>query len=197
MAMENIKNGRLIYHLTKLENLESIIDNGLVSRKLVHNHDVKFSDVADKKIIVKRVELGLDSYVPFHFHPYSSFDKAVKSDNPDADFVYITLQRSLARSNDFKILPRHPLANEGFELLDYDQGMKAIDWDAMHTHGTEDDYIRNVKMAECLTEKIVPVKCFNSICVKDERVKGIVEKMFKDRQLEFNPPYVNVQVWFE
>lgn len=198
MAMQNIQQGKLLYHLTRLDNLESIIVNGLASRKLVKTHKVGFTDVADPTIITKRTELGLDEYVPFHFHPYSSFDKAVKSTYSNDKFVYITLQRTVAKENKFKILTRHPLSGEtNVELLEYDEGIKAIDWEAMHTMGTENEYIKNVKMAECLTNLLVPVKVFNSICVKDEETKKIVEEILAAKGIQAPPPYVNIQKWFD
>lgn len=62
----------------RVKNLESIIDFGLVPRKILRENTVTFGDVADPEIIRKREVLGLDGYIPFHFHPYSAFDVAVK-----------------------------------------------------------------------------------------------------------------------
>ncbi len=197
MAINNIKNGKLLYHLTRLDNLESIITNGLVSRSLVRKNSINFGNVADPRIIVKRVKLGLDEYVPFHFHPYSAFDKVVKSTYINDEFVYITITRECARSNKFKILPRHPLANEGYTLLEYDEGFKAIDWKAMETLGNEDEHIKNVKMAECLTNLRVPANCFQSICVRNEEIKEQVEEMLENNGILEHPPYVNIQNWFD
>lgn len=120
--MENIKNKKLLYHLTKLSNLDSIIEKGLVSRKQVKGQNIPFIDIADFNIISKRSLYDLQGYVPFHFHPYSAFDKAVKSKYYDDEFVYICISRELARQHMFKILPKHPLAEEKAVLYDYDQG---------------------------------------------------------------------------
>lgn len=75
--------------------------------------------------------------------------------------------------------------------------MATIDWEAMHTLGTEDDYIKNVKMAECLTDLVVPVSAFHSICVKNEETKRVVENILKEKGIEVPPPYVNPQKWFD
>ena len=83
------------------------------------------------------------------------------------------------------------------ELLEYDEGIKAIDWEAMHTMGTEEEYIKNVKMAECLTALRIPSNAFNSICVKDEETKKIVEELLTTRGIQVPPPYVNIQKWFD
>ena len=60
MGLKNAKEGKLLYHLTELKNLESIIDSGLVPRKILRENTVTFGDVADPEIIRKREGLGLD-----------------------------------------------------------------------------------------------------------------------------------------
>lgn len=51
MGLKNAKEGKLLYHLTELKNLESIIDSGLVPRKILRENTVTFGDVADPEII--------------------------------------------------------------------------------------------------------------------------------------------------
>lgn len=194
MGLENAKNGKLLYHLTKLENLESILQNGLLSRKIVKDNNIGFKDVADGEIITKRTNLGLDKYTPFHFHPYSAFDVAVKN-NYEEEFIYICITRELARYNKFKILPVHPLTVEDCVLYEYDEGFDKIDWDTMQKTGTVDDYSKHVKMAECLTELRIPANLFQSIFVKNEETKKKVEDMLNEHAINKKPPYVNVQVW--
>lgn len=193
--MGKIENGKLLYHLTKLSNLDSIIKNGLVSRKLLLEHGAIFEDVADPEIMDKRTEFGLDKYIPFHFHPYSSFDVAVKNIYSSDEFIYICIQRSLAEHNKFLILSKHPLSIEEVQLFEYSKGIQEIDWDSMEKSSTISDYIKNVRMAECLTEKIVPLSCFHSIAVRSEEVKQIVED--KIAQTDGDKPYVNIQPWLK
>jgi hypothetical protein len=191
--MGKIENGKLLYHLTKLSNLDSIIEEGLASRRLLLENDITFEDVADPGIMDKRTEYGLDQYVPFHFHPYSSFDVAVKNAFSNEEFVYICIQRELARDNNFLILPKHPLTLSEVVLYQYDEGITKIDWEAMEKSSTESDYIHDVRMAECLTEKVVPLKCFHSIAVKNEEIRQLVQE--KISIVEGNVPYINIQPW--
>lgn len=196
MGIESAKTGMLLYHLTKLENLESIIVNGLVPRRALLDSGALFNDVADPGIIDKRTQLGLDIYTPFHFHPYSSFDVAVKSKYSDEEFIYICITRENARFNQFKVLPKHPLSIDECTLLDYDDGFNQIDWEVMVQRGLTDDYAKQVKIAECLTEKRVPVNLFKSIAVKNAETKQKVEDMLRANNINGNPPYVNIQRWF-
>lgn len=197
MGLEGVRNKKLLYHLTKVDKMESIIKYGLLPRRYLLKQDMMFGDVADPEIISKRQKLGLDRYIPFHFHPYSAFDVAVKNKYSTDTFVYICINRTLAEINDFKILSRHPLAGQECDLCDYDDGINSIDWDTMEKTGTEDEYSRTVKMAECLTDKCIPAKFFQCVYVPDNNTKLYIEKLFKENGIIEQPPYVNVQSkWF-
>lgn len=190
--MGKIKNGKLLYHLTKLSNLDSIIEMGLVSRRILEREQIAFDDVADPQIMSKRKEFGLDCYVPFHFHPYSSFDVAVKNTYSD-EFIYICIERTLARESGFLILPKHPLSIEEVKLYSFDEGINEIDWDAMESSSTKSDHCKNVRMAECLTNNAIPVSYFQSIAVKNQDLKEFVES--KLAVVGGARPYVNIQPW--
>lgn len=195
MTLENVKEQKLLYHLTKLSNMESIIRDGLVSRESLIKNGVLFEDIADSAIISKRKELGLEKYIPFHFHPYSSFDKAVKSTHPADVFVYVCIKRALAKYKNYKILIKHPLSKSECNLYDYAEGFDKIDWEAMRA-GALDDYSKQVKMAECLTDETIPAELFQCVYVPDERAKTYVQQLFYKYGITEQPPYVNIQKWF-
>lgn len=192
MGLENTRNKKLLYHLTELDNMASIIDYGLLSRAMVKEKGLRYSDVADPEIIDRREKLGLDGYIPFHFHPYSAFDVAVKKSRHDDKFVYITVKRELAALAGFKILVKHPLSQEECELFDYEDGIAKIDWDTMETVGADDTYSKNVKMAECLSDKPIPAALIQCVYVPDEWIKEYVEQLFWDKGITEQPPYVSV-----
>lgn len=197
MGLEKVKDKKLLYHLTKLDNMENIIKYGLLPRRYLLEHDFMFEDVADSQIISKREELELDKYTPFHFHPYSAFDVAVKHTYSSDKFVYICIKRALAEFNNFKVLIKHPLSQQECILYDYIQGVNNIDWDAMETTGLTDEYSRNVKMAECLTEKCIPAELFQCVYVPDEATKLYIENLFCHNGIMEQPPYVDIQPrWF-
>lgn len=176
MSLATAKSGKLLYHLTKFSNLESILAEGLLSRSLLLEDQINFEDVADNEIINKRTRMRLDRYVPFHFHPYSAFDYAVKNSH-DEEFIYICISRDFAKNNDFKILPLHPLTTASTcDIYEYSEGFNLIDWEAMSQKGNHDAYVKNVKMAECLSEEIVDANDFYCIYVRDE---GLVESVIE------------------
>lgn len=197
MGLENVKSGKLLYHLTELKNLESIIRFGLIPRKVLLENTVTFEDIANPEIIVKRERLGLDEYIPFHFHPYTAFDLAVKKQHANNEMMYICIRRELARRNNFKVLPKHPLSLEDCQLYDYEEGFKRIDWDTMAKVGLTDPDSKQTKMAECLSAKVIPVDCFQCFYVPSEQSKEFAENTLRAYGIEFPPPFVNVMPqWF-
>ncbi|MBP2114813.1 DarT ssDNA thymidine ADP-ribosyltransferase family protein [Paenibacillus silagei] len=196
MGIDLAKDGKLLYHLTKLDNLESIIEHGLIPRRTLLESGAIFEDVANPDIIHKRTQLGLDIYTPFHFHPYSSFDVAVKHTYWKDEFVYICITRVKAKHNNFKILPKHPLSIDECNLLDYDEGFSEIDWAVLTKKGLIDEYSKHVKMAECLTDLTVPAEGFHSINVRSEQTKQLVEDILDQYGINGNRPYVNIRSWF-
>ncbi|GMO15559.1 MAG: hypothetical protein Pg6A_01710 [Termitinemataceae bacterium] len=88
-----VSDGKMIYHLTALDNIESIIRHGLLCRENIN----PITDVADQEIIEKRRVMGLLSYVPFHFFVKNPFDGAVIKNHFDTKFVYLSVYRSDAK----------------------------------------------------------------------------------------------------
>lgn len=199
MGIETARNGKLLYHLTSLNNLPSIIQCGLLPRRFVIQQGINFGDVANPDIILKRTTLGLDVYTPFHFHPYSAFDVAVKHKYQNMDMIYICVDRKFAKENQFKILPIHPLsAVDDCILYDYDEGFQRIDWSTMMEKNRTDDYAKHVKMAECLTEKVIFVNCFNCIFVPSKEIKEKTLYILNSNGVVVPPPFINVnEVWFK
>lgn len=56
---------KLVYHLTALDNLESILEHGLLSRREVRQRGLGFANVADTDILAERALHDLDGMVPF------------------------------------------------------------------------------------------------------------------------------------
>ena len=165
--------------------MRSILEQGLLPRASLAG----FVDVADPAIIEHRQGLGLEQKVPFHFFAKNPFDGRVQRDHPQEQFVLIAVQRSIAKHMGWQIIPRHPLAGMEIELLDYDAGMEAIDWDIMNTRDYSNQNCKCVCMAECLSPGPVSVGSFQAIYVKDENAQREILGMMDGLR---QPPYINV-----
>lgn len=151
------KNTKYIYHLTSMDNMESIFRIGLVPRILASCND----DIADQDIIDYRTTHNITSYIPFHFYAGTPFAGAVQKKFSNKQFVYIALMRVDARHNKFKILPYHPMS--GYQklfkptILEYDEGIETIEWELMNNRDYTDTHAHSVCMAECLSPVNIPI----------------------------------------
>lgn len=168
--MPDIKDQKLLYHLTSLKNLESILSAGLQPRSKLNG----FQDVADHEILKKRAALRLENYVPFHWFAGNPFDGGVQSARRDETFVLVAVQRTWASSQNWNVIPRHPLANDTIYLMDYAAGFQTIDWDAMNRRDYHDSHSKSVCMAECLSPIAVAVDKFFAVYVANTDVESEV-----------------------
>lgn len=164
---------KLLYHITALHNIPSIFQNGLLSRKDIEDKgSLNVTDIADSEIIVKRRELGILQYIPFHFFGRTPFKGEVFKSHADVSFCAITILREYARSNNFKICTAHPLScNPVPKVLDYEDGIKAIDWEALDRRDYNNKYCKECCMAECLVPSPLDSKKFFSIYVTDGKMQ--------------------------
>lgn len=177
--MASIREQKLLYHLTSLNNVGSILESGLQPRSALNG----FHDVADVEILAGRAEHGLDDYVPFHWFSRNPFDGRVRTDRPDEDFVLLTVHRTLAMARNWRVLPKHPLASQEFWFYDYREGFDLIDWGLMDNREYNDADCKSVCMAECLSPKTVRVADFFKIFVPTEQVQRRVLEELATRDL--------------
>ncbi|MDZ8053867.1 MAG: DarT ssDNA thymidine ADP-ribosyltransferase family protein [Aulosira sp. ZfuVER01] len=184
----SIKNQKLLYHLTSLDNFESILNNGLLAR----NNIGDFDDVAELDIINFRKEKNLTRYVPFHFFAKNPFDGRVQKNFPDKEFIYICVKRDFAKNNNFLIIPKHPRAMKSLILYEYLEGYQMIEWDIMDKRDYADDNCRHICMAECLSPKTISHSDFSHIFVRSQDTQDFINEICSYILGDLPNFYVNV-----
>lgn len=175
--------GKLIYHITSIDNLPSILKFGLLSRKcILQNHDIHFTDIADPEILSKRERYkeALSQYVLFRFFAKNPFDGAVCEKYGSENMAIIAVWRSICEHNNYQIIPSHPLDSDAPDLYSYGEGFKKVRWNILDDREHRDyknAEIRKACMAECVVKGCVPVSDFAYIYVYSERAKEKILKM--------------------
>lgn len=196
----SVRDGKLLYHVTALENLENIFSYGLLSRPDAESKGLLKKSVAREDILERRQEMGILQYVPFHFFEKTPFTHTVYESHSDTTFCVIAIRRAFAQRNNFKICTAHPLSeNPKAEILDYNEGIKRISWESIDVDWDKinqglarlTDKDDNARMAECLALSPVLPQDFQSIYVPTEAIKSYVEQLAQ-RKWNSCPFYVNV-----
>lgn len=190
MSPTCIKDGHLLYHQTELKNLQSILETGLLSRAMLTSQNLPFRDVADPQIIEGRVVEGWDNYVPFHFHPRTTFDYRIRYDHPNDAFVFLCMYRNVAERCGALILTAHPLSNMKPQAFQYSDGFNQIDWDTMELTQGEVGYNSQIRMAECLIRDKVDIRNICIIYVKSLADKEVVERMLREKNIRHIKVYI-------
>ncbi|WP_414931879.1 DarT ssDNA thymidine ADP-ribosyltransferase family protein [Vibrio europaeus] len=176
--MADIKEGKLLYHFTALENLPKILSSQLLPREQLQD----FVDVADKEILTGREQHSLMSMVPFHFFANNPFDGRVCQVNSKTKFAFIVVRRVHAEAKGWKISPKHPLSGE-FRLLSYADGMEETNWEVMNKRDFKTPESKNICMAECLSPNAVSPEDIHAIYVAEDEDRIEVAKLVAEMKL--------------
>ena len=175
--------GKLLYHITHIDNIPSILLYGLTPRKKLQEDGVHgFKDIADHEILSKRegYKKALSGYVPFHFYARNPFDGAVCKKYGAENMAIITIKRELYKNYKFFIIPSHPLDKDSPDIYPYEDGIKLVRWDILDGETGRDYHnpeIKNACMAECVISYTIPARGFHSIFVKNDNTKKDIMRM--------------------
>ncbi|EAJ0349253.1 DUF4433 domain-containing protein [Campylobacter lari] len=179
------KDKKLLFHLTPIKNVESILKNGLKPRSCLNEEN--FEDTANPDIINKREEMGLTKYIPFHFIPNGPYDGSVRKSNPDEDFAYICVSRSTVKDN-CKIIVGHPLnnstENNSDKLYNWDEGFEKKDCVSTDKRDYIDEVCKQI-MSESLYLETITHKNIQCIWVPSAQVSKF-EKIKKELKGKFH-----------
>lgn len=190
-----------LYRIVHLQNVEYILRNGLYTRQSP-NSDPNYIDIGDSKLISQRhnyqVKLAgcgnLGEYVPFYFAGHSPMLLNIKTGfrritkRPQYEIVYIVckLDDVLAHCNEWVFTDGHAKDNLSSHFNNI-QDLDKIDWDTIrlqYWQNTDVDFDRQRrKQAEFLVRNHVPVFCIETIVVKDNPRKQILEKVMQKLNL--------------
>lgn len=175
--------GKLLYHITHIDNMPSIFQHGLLSRQSLSNAGINdFTDIADQSILNRREHFheALSEFVLFHFYAKNPFDGLVCKKYGSKNMAIITLKRELYKNNAFFIIPSHPLDGEEPDIYPYEEGLSHIKWDILDKE-TGRDYrnpeIKKACMAECVKKCKIPIDEFAFVFVYCDEAKQKLDEL--------------------
>lgn len=199
---ENLQK-RYAYHFTVLNNLESIIENGLLSTNLKNYRDIPHENIAERGIQGRRSTMSVPcsdgkfvhDYVPFYFSKKNSMQLGViNKKNVDQLFLiylaipieYIEKQAGVVFSD--------ASANTDLPPKFYDSSslnmLALLNWEAIDSRkwACPSEDFRHQKMAELLVPDSIHISEVAYIVVWNKFIKEEVERIFKTKQLQ--PPKI-------
>lgn len=204
----------LIYHLTHIDNLPTIIEHGAIwSKNHLMSSGLQTINIAHQNIQQRRSQRlvpcapygVLHDYVPFYFATrspmlYAIYKNRVQDYHGEQDsIIYLVsgIEKLQATKQQFVFTDGHAatdFAQFFVDLADLDQ----IDWGIMkelYWQDTEDDNNRKWRrQAECLVYHSCPLDAFHGIAVKNEFSLNKVKSRLEQAQLSL--PVRIRQEWY-
>jgi ssDNA thymidine ADP-ribosyltransferase, DarT len=199
-----------IYHITHIDNLDSIIESGgLFAKRKSQLQQKKYKSIAYENLQDRRAQTPvpcakggtLHNYVPFYFAPRSPMLYTISKGNVQGynegqtPVIYLVVDAEKIEENNFSFAftDGHPIMEYSDFFNDFSD-LEKIDWDLMedkYWSDTKDDPDRKRRrQAEFLVYDWCPWKFVEEIGVIDHSMKLKVTQILKN--LDDPPP---VRIW--
>jgi len=199
----NLK-GRYAYHFTCLDNLESIIENGLLCTNLKNGQNITHHNVAEHGIQGRRSTMQVPcsngnfvhDYVPFYFSKRNSMQLAVinKKNVDQAFLIYLAIPIEIIDGN-VGVVFSDASANTDVPPKFYNSQsinmLNSLNWDAIDSKkwSCPSESYRHQKMAELLVPGSINISELDHIIVWNKWIKDKVVDVFRKKGIK--PPKIN------
>jgi len=184
--------GRYIYHFTHLDNLENIVENGLLSTNLKNELGIKHKNIANFDIQCRRANMSVTcgpggfvhDYVPFYFCARVPMLLSVlNSKNVDQQFIiYLAVSISVVTRDN--VVFTSASANTAIppSFFNDPSDLSNLNWELIDSnkwgHFESDDL--HAKMAEVIIHSKVEISDVEYVVVWNESIRDEVQRIFKD-----------------
>lgn len=204
MSIPQRLNGRYAFHFTLVDNLDSIIENGLLCTNIKNQKGIAHENVAEHGIQGRRSAMPVPcsggyfvhDYVPFYFSKKTSMQLGVinKKNVDQPLIIYLAIPIEIIERKAGVVfsdasantdIPPNFYAASSSHMLD------SLNWDAIDDKkwGCPSDEYRHQKMAELLIPGGIHISEVAYIVVWNAWIKGEVEKIFQAKGLQ--APLIN------
>lgn len=196
MNIPDAYKGRCFYHFTHIDNIESIVKNGLLSTNEKNAKDIKHVNLANENIQTRRSQMEvtccpfgtIHDYVPFYFTARNPMLLGVLNrkniDQPLVVYIVISVEKLLDSNAIFTDASANTTAPPNFfyDTTDLDK----LNWDMIDSQRWSEvnEHDLHSRMAEVLIYREVPIDWIKCYIVYNKICKEEIEKIYKDNGLE-------------
>ena len=198
MTIPKEYHGKFFYHFTHIDNLDSILRNGLISTNEKIRLGIIHKNIANENIQERRSQMNVavdpggtvHDYVPFYFCSTNPMLLGLTNnkniDQPYLIFFAIPFEVILNDNVVFTDASANTVKLPNFynQIEDLDQ----LNWDVINSTkwGTANEDLKHKKMAEALIYKSVPLEWIQYIVVWNDMFSNMVKEKYA--QYGFNLP---------
>jgi len=194
-----------LFYITHVENVPSILKNGILSHSLVEAQKIPFTPIYDAEIVSNRKEKmtpdrkSLWEYANVYFQPRNPMMYRVVHEKSKLNLAVIGVKPSVLQQPSV-IVSDGNAANNPTQFFRAGEGLKVIEaqWKVIQSEWwNELDGSKRKIMAECLVPDRIPLEYIHTIFVADHEVKKKVEGLRGAISIPVIPePNIFFQPWF-
>lgn len=190
MAISEKYKGRYIFHFTDMENLDSIIKNGLLCTNVKNERGIVHKNIANMTIQERRANMDVPvgpggkvhDYVPFYFSSINPMLlKKLNEKNVDQpQIIYLCVKIERLDRKDAVFTDASANTNIAPNFYDDSTHLDELSWELIDSKkwnvGSSED--KHKKMAEAMIHNRIGIDEVDAIVVYNECAKKQVEKVF-------------------
>jgi O-acetyl-ADP-ribose deacetylase (regulator of RNase III) len=167
-----------LYYITHIENLPSILSQGILSHRYVEDHNIEYKAIYDAEIVSNRKTKttpdgrSLWEFANVYFQPRNPMLFRVVHERDLKEIAVLGIQPRVLETSGAYITNGNA-ANNATEFFDYGSGMEAVSeiWDTIRSEwwNSVDGSKRKI-MAECLVPGAIPADLIHSVYVANHDV---------------------------
>lgn len=174
----NQYNIKYLFHMTHIDNLASILCNGLYS----HNNPYKKFDISDTKVNARRKKLepiyhqSIHSYVPFYFNPKNNMLSRRRSIQDD--IVILVLGRKLFSKENILFTDGNA-SSDATQFYNKKEDLSKVNFTCVQTKGYYNSFEDGgrKRMAEVLVPHHVEATYIKGIICNNSKTKAKIDKI--------------------
>lgn len=186
-------NYRYLYYITHVDNIPSILENGVLSHELILSKSIKFSPIYNKEIVNRREnrktpdDKSLWHYSNFYLQPRNAMMYQVKRNIGTDKIAVLACFRGAAYDTDGAFITDGNAASEATNFFPISQHNKVFkelsDVDGLE-YWKEEDGSKRKMMAEILVPDSFSAENIHSILVSNKSSKDKVEAMIQTSKIK-------------
>lgn len=200
MAVPDKFKNRYVFHFTDIENLDSIIKDGLLSTNIKNAKGIKHKNVANLTIQERRANMTVPigpegkvhDYVPFYFSSMNPMllSKLHEKNIDQQDIIYFCVKIQRLEIEDAVFTDASANTANAPTFYEDVSDLNKLDWQAIDkkSWGNASDDERHRRMAEALIHKSVDISEIDAILVFNNCIREKVKKVFNNNGAE--PPAI-------
>jgi len=197
--------GRYVYHFTAIQNLKSIVSDGLLSTNLKVKAELEHRNIANNEIQQRRKKMPVTcgprgvvhDYVPFYFSKRTPMLlNIVKSKNIDqTDIIYlaIPIEKVLEKNVVFSDASANTISPPNF--FDEADDLRKLNFEVIDSwRWSYEGREKNQKMAELLVHEKIEIRDVSHIVVWNTKYKKVVENILSNNkfvEIKVNTDFYN------